>query len=60
MPKGDMKPLRPWRELARRVTEENDADKSLELAEELIRALDAESRRGMERMTPETKAEGAA
>jgi hypothetical protein len=51
---------RPWREIAKQASEEHDPNRALELAQELIHALDAESRKRMETITPETKAEGAA
>ena len=51
---------RPWREIARQASEEHDPNKALELAQELIRALDAESRKRMDHVSPQQKAEGAA
>lgn len=60
MPQDDMKPPRPWREIARVACQETDPQKSAELVQELIKALDAESRKRMERVTPEQKTEGAA
>jgi len=44
MPQDDVKPLRSWRELAKLTAEEHDPDKALELAQQLIQALDAQSR----------------
>jgi hypothetical protein len=35
-------PIRSWREVAKDAAAERDPDKELELAQELIRALDAE------------------
>jgi hypothetical protein len=60
MPKNDVTPLRTWRELAKLTAEEDDANRALELAQELIRALDAESNKRMERVMPQQKSEGAA
>ena len=57
---GDVKPHRSWREIAKQASEEHDLNKALALAQELIHALDAESRKRMDRISPETKAEGAA
>ncbi len=47
---------RPWREIAKQASEEHDLHKALELAEELIHALDAESRKRMEGMSANDKA----
>jgi hypothetical protein len=41
-------PIRPWRKIARETAKEHDPHKELELAQELIRALDAESMHRME------------
>jgi hypothetical protein len=41
MPQRDVKPLRSWREIAERLTKETDHHTAMELADELIRALDA-------------------
>ena len=60
MATSSVKSLRPWREIAKQASEENDPNKALELAQELIRALDTESRKLMENITPQEKAEGAA
>ena len=46
---------RPWREIANQVSEEHDPNKALELAQELIHALDAESRKHMEHVSVEDK-----
>ena len=51
---------RPWREIAKQASEEHDPNKALELAQELIHALDAESRKRMDNVTAEQKAKGAA
>ena len=51
---------RSWREIAKQTSEENEPDKNLELAQELIRALDPESRKRMEHVTPQEKAKDAA
>jgi hypothetical protein len=53
----DLKPTRPWRELAHLVLQEQDHEKALELAEELIRALDRESRQRMDQVKADDKAE---
>jgi len=55
MSKPDMTPLPSWREIARRASEEHDPNKALELAEQLIRALDKESRRRMDGINTERK-----
>jgi len=47
---------RPWREIAKQASEEHDINKALELAQELIRALDAESNRRMEQVSAADKA----
>jgi hypothetical protein len=60
MSQGDLRPLRPCQEIAKQVSEEYDHNRSAELVQQLIHALDAESRKRMERLTPESKAEGAA
>ena len=39
MSKTDVKPLRPWRELAKKTAEEHDPNKVVKLAQELIRSL---------------------
>ena len=57
---GDVKPHRPWREIAKQASKEYDPSKALELAQELIHALDAESRTRMEHVAPQQKADGAA
>ena len=56
----DVKPLRPWREIAGQAAEQSDPDKTLDLAQELIRALDAESNKRMGQIRPEEKEKGAA
>ena len=45
MSNHEMKPLRSWREIAKQAAEELDPNNVLQLAEELIRALDRESRK---------------
>jgi len=55
MSKDDVKPLRSWHEIAKQVSEEDDPNRILELAEELIRALDAQSRKIMDEITPDEK-----
>jgi hypothetical protein len=56
MAASDLKPYRPWREVAELVLHEQDHEKALELAQELIRALDAESRKRMEQVKADDKA----
>jgi len=59
MPKGDMKPLRPSRKPVKKATEEHHSNTALDLAKERIHALDEESRKRMERITPDEKTKGA-
>ncbi len=47
MSKVDGKPPRSWREIAQLTSQEHDPQRVLELARQLIRALDAESNRRM-------------
>ena len=56
MSQGDLKPPRPWREIAKHAPQPVDPETSLELAQELIHALDAESRKRMEHVSAEDKA----
>ena len=56
----DRKPHRSWREIAAQLSNEYDHNRALTLADELIHALDAESRKHMEQASPQQKAEGAA
>ena len=58
MSNADVKPLPSWRDLAKQTAEEHDLNRALEPAQELIRALDKESRRRMEGVKAEE--EGAA
>jgi len=58
MPQDDVKPLRSWRELAKLTAEEHDPDKALELAQQLIQALDAQSRKRMDQVNAHDKAQG--
>jgi hypothetical protein len=51
MSQGDMEPPRSWRELAALVAEEEDPQKSLLLAQEMIRALDAESSKRLDHIS---------
>ena len=53
-----MKPSRSWQELAALVAEEEDPQKILLLAQEMIRALDAESSKHMENISAAEKASG--
>ena len=43
MSNQDMTPLRSWREIAKQAAEEYDPNNVLQLAQELIRALDRET-----------------
>lgn len=43
MSNQDMTPLRSWREIAKQAAEEHDPNNVLQLAQELIRALDRET-----------------
>lgn len=51
-----VKSVPDWRELAARVSEETDPNKVLEHTNELIRALDADSRKLLDCVTVEDKA----
>jgi len=53
-----MEPPRSWRELAALVAEEEDPQKILLLAQEMLRALDAESNKHMENISAAEKARG--
>jgi hypothetical protein len=44
---ADVEPTGTWREIARKAANEQDPEKVLELARELIRALDSESNNRM-------------
>jgi hypothetical protein len=52
----DSTPIPSWREIAKQTVAERDPSKTLELAEELIRALDAESRQHMDQVKADDKA----
>lgn len=58
MSQEDMEPTRSWRELAALVVEEEDPHKILLLAQEMIRALDAESSKPMGNARAAEKASG--
>lgn len=62
MSQSDMKPARNWREIAARVAVEKDSKKVLDLAQELIRTLDAETSTRLEQVTVDdkTREDGAA
>lgn len=47
MPQADSKAPLSWREIAQRTAQEQNPQRVLELAQQLIRALDAESNRRM-------------
>ena len=55
MSQGEVKPRRSWREIAKQVSEEYDDERAFELVQELIRALDAESRERMRRVSAKEK-----
>ena len=59
MSTSELKPTRRWREIARQVLLEQDHEKALELAEELIRALDAESSQRMDGIDADQKVRSA-
>jgi hypothetical protein len=42
MPQSDLKPPRPWQEIAKAASKEANSDKLSELVAELVRALDPE------------------
>lgn len=51
----DVKSLRSWQELAKLTAEQKDPAKVLELAQELIRALDEERRKSMDQISAAEK-----
>ena len=55
MSKDDVKPMQNWREIAARVAAETDPNKVADLAKELITALDKDSNRDLEQVTPKSK-----
>ena len=55
----DMKPFRSWREIAKQAAEEHDPDKVLQLAQELVRALDRETSERMDGVNEKEKTEAA-
>jgi hypothetical protein len=55
MPNAGVKPIRPWREIAALAAKEDDHEKAMELVQELIRALDAESNRRMDNVSAREK-----
>ena len=57
MSNHDMKPLRSWREIAKQAAEEHDPNNVLQLAQELIRALDRESSEHMDGVNAKEKTE---
>ena len=56
MSQADLKPPRSWREIARLTAQEQNPQRVLELAQELIRALDIESNRRMTESGKDLKA----
>ena len=59
MSHDDVKPLRSWRDIAKQTAEEHDPNEVLKLAQELIRALDAESNHRMESVSAKEKTNAA-
>jgi hypothetical protein len=59
MSQGDVKPEKPGKESAARVAAEEDPDKVLSLAQELIEALDKNSSRVLGQVTAESKKSAA-
>ena len=51
----DVKSLRSWQELAKLTAEQKDPTNVLELAQQLIRALDEESRKSMDQISAAEK-----
>lgn len=60
MSQVDMKPSRNWREIARLAANEQNPQKVLQLAQELIRALDLESDAQMGKIASAQKSEKGA
>lgn len=60
MSRVDVKPSRSWREIAQLAANEQNPQKVLQLAQELIRALDLESDEQMGKITAAQKAEKGA
>lgn len=60
MSEGAMHPNRRWREIASQAAKEYDPDKALELAQELIRALDEEMSGQVDNTRATDRAKGAA
>jgi hypothetical protein len=54
-----MRPLRSWREIAKQAAEEHDPNNVLQLAQELIRALDRETSERMDEVNTKEKTEAA-
>ncbi len=63
-PKSDSqaggKAHRHWREIVSQLSIESDHNQAVSLVDELFRALDAESRKCTDQVTPQQKSEGAA
>jgi hypothetical protein len=59
MSQGDVNFVPDWKSIAVLTAAEADPDKVLDLAKELIRALDHESNRSLENLNPESKQEPA-
>jgi len=57
MSQDDMKQIQVLREIAARVASETNPNKVVELAKELIRALDESSSRRLDQVTAESKGE---
>lgn len=56
MSHDDMSPLRDWREIADLTAKEEDPQKVLDLAKELIRLLDEESNKRFDEVSENVKA----
>ena len=59
MSNHDMEPLRSWREIAKQAAEEHDPNNVLQLAQELIRALDKETSERMDGVNAKEKNKAA-
>jgi hypothetical protein len=56
MSQTNSKPTRSWREIAQLAASEHDPQRVLQLAQELVRALDAESDKRMQKVAETNKA----
>lgn len=55
MPQDDVKPPRRWQDIAKQASIEQDPNKVVELARELIRTLDAKSSEILDKIKPADK-----